>query len=60
MNHLIHDQGVKEIYIILGPLEMREVIRGHAKIGVDQVKLSMSGEEVRNNPVLSPSALPDT
>ncbi|XHF97189.1 hypothetical protein AWENTII_000789 [Aspergillus wentii] len=29
-----------------GPLEMREVIRNHAKIGVDQVKLSMSGEEI--------------
>lgn len=29
-----------------GPLEMREVIRHHIDIGVDQVKLSMSGEEV--------------
>ncbi|KAK3171314.1 hypothetical protein OEA41_003398 [Lepraria neglecta] len=29
-----------------GPLEMREVIRHHAKIGVDQIKLSMSGEEI--------------
>lgn len=29
-----------------GPLEMREVIRHHVKLGVDQVKLSMSGEEV--------------
>lgn len=29
-----------------GPLEMREVIRHHKDIGVDQVKLSMSGEEV--------------
>lgn len=29
-----------------GPLEMREVIRHHADIGVDQVKLSMSGEEI--------------
>lgn len=30
-----------------GPEEMREVIRHHVNIGVDQVKLSMSGEEVR-------------
>ncbi|CAH0051765.1 unnamed protein product [Clonostachys solani] len=29
-----------------GPREMREVIRSHAKIGVDQIKLSMSGEEI--------------
>ncbi|KAJ0419182.1 hypothetical protein BJY00DRAFT_324529 [Aspergillus carlsbadensis] len=29
-----------------GPLEMREVIRHHAKLGVDQVKLSMSGEAI--------------
>ncbi|KAF6219060.1 hypothetical protein HO133_005604 [Letharia lupina] len=29
-----------------GPLEMREVIRHHKDIGVDQVKLSMSGEEI--------------
>ncbi|GMF71969.1 unnamed protein product [Aspergillus oryzae] len=29
-----------------GPLEMREVIRHHAKIGVDQIKLSMSGEAI--------------
>ncbi|KAL2000653.1 hypothetical protein VTN02DRAFT_2792 [Thermoascus thermophilus] len=29
-----------------GPLEMREVIRHHIDIGVDQVKLSMSGEEI--------------
>ncbi|KAL2005354.1 hypothetical protein VTN00DRAFT_2565 [Thermoascus crustaceus] len=29
-----------------GPLEMREVIRHHIAIGVDQVKLSMSGEEI--------------
>ncbi|KAF7955248.1 uncharacterized protein EAE97_000507 [Botrytis byssoidea] len=29
-----------------GPEEMREVIRHHVKIGVDQVKLSMSGEEI--------------
>jgi Imidazolonepropionase and related amidohydrolases len=28
-----------------GPLEMREVIRHHVNIGVDAVKLSMSGEE---------------
>ncbi|KAH8695457.1 5-carboxymethyl-2-hydroxymuconate isomerase [Talaromyces proteolyticus] len=29
-----------------GPLEMREVIRHHAKLGVDQIKLSMSGEAI--------------
>lgn len=29
-----------------GPLEMREVIRHHIDIGVDQIKLSMSGEEI--------------
>jgi imidazolonepropionase-like amidohydrolase len=29
-----------------GPLEMREVIRHHADIGVDQIKLSMSGEAI--------------
>jgi septum formation topological specificity factor MinE len=29
-----------------GPDEMRQVIRHHVNIGVDQVKLSMSGEEV--------------
>ena len=29
-----------------GPDEMREVINHHVKLGVDQVKLSMSGEEV--------------
>ncbi|KIA75963.1 fumarylacetoacetate hydrolase [Aspergillus ustus] len=30
-----------------GPLEMREVIRRHAKVvGVDQIKLSMSGEAI--------------
>ncbi|OQV00024.1 hypothetical protein CLAIMM_05579 [Cladophialophora immunda] len=29
-----------------GPLEMREVIRHHARIGVDQIKLSMSGESI--------------
>ena len=30
-----------------GPLEMREVIRHHIKdVGVDQIKLSMSGEEI--------------
>jgi hypothetical protein len=28
-----------------GPDEMREVIRHHADLGVDQIKLSMSGEE---------------
>lgn len=30
-----------------GPDEMREVIRHHVDIGVDNIKLSMSGEEVR-------------
>lgn len=29
-----------------GPLEMREVIRHHAALGVDQIKLSMSGEAI--------------
>ncbi|PQE05251.1 hypothetical protein CJF31_00008777 [Rutstroemia sp. NJR-2017a BVV2] len=29
-----------------GPEEMREVIRNHVKIGVDQIKLSMSGEQI--------------
>ena len=29
-----------------GPLEMRETIRRHIKIGVDQIKLSMSGEQI--------------
>lgn len=29
-----------------GPVEMREVINHHIKLGVDQIKLSMSGEEV--------------
>ncbi|KAK5040139.1 hypothetical protein LTS07_000636 [Exophiala sideris] len=29
-----------------GPLEMRELIRHHAKLGVDQIKLSMSGEAI--------------
>ncbi|KUJ11037.1 isoaspartyl dipeptidase-like protein [Mollisia scopiformis] len=29
-----------------GPDEMREVIRHHVDIGVDQIKLSMSGEEI--------------
>jgi hypothetical protein len=31
-----------------GPDEMREVINHHVNLGVDQIKLSMSGEEVRN------------
>ena len=30
-----------------GPDEMREVIQHHIGIGVDQIKLSMSGEEVK-------------
>lgn len=38
------------IHSIEGPLEMREVIRHHAKLGVDQIKLSMSGEEVTHLP----------
>ncbi|TVY36114.1 hypothetical protein LOCC1_G006070 [Lachnellula occidentalis] len=29
-----------------GPEEMREVIRHHVKLGVDNIKLSMSGEEI--------------
>lgn len=29
-----------------GPDEMREVINHHVNLGVDQIKLSMSGEEV--------------
>lgn len=29
-----------------GPEEMREMVRHHVNIGVDQIKLSMSGEEV--------------
>jgi len=29
-----------------GPLEMRETIRHHVKLGVDTVKLSMSGEQI--------------
>nr|OQO18620.1 hypothetical protein B0A51_15025 [Rachicladosporium sp. CCFEE 5018] len=29
-----------------GPLEMREVIRHHIDLGVDQIKLSMSGEQI--------------
>lgn len=35
-----------------GPLEMREVIRHHVNIGVDQIKLSMSGEEVYYTPYI--------
>ena len=38
-----------------GPDEMREVIRHHAGLGVDQIKLSMSGEEVRKPFALSGS-----
>lgn len=30
-----------------GPEEMREVIRHHINLGVDNIKLSMSGEEVK-------------
>jgi hypothetical protein len=32
-----------------GPDEMREVIRHHVDLGVDQIKLSMSGEEVSSS-----------
>jgi len=32
-----------------GPEEMREVIRHHVKLGVDNIKLSMSGEEVNSS-----------
>ena len=32
-----------------GPDEMREVIRHHIDLGVDQIKLSMSGEEVSSS-----------
>jgi hypothetical protein len=41
-----------------GPDEMREVIQRHAKMGVDNVKLSMSGEEVSCDSMLTitPSA----
>lgn len=34
-----------DTHLFIGPLEMREIIRNHARIGVDQIKLSMSGEE---------------
>ena len=30
-----------------GPDEMRSVIQHHVKLGIDNIKLSMSGEEVR-------------
>lgn len=33
-----------------GPDQMREVIREHVDIGVDNIKLSMSGEEVSSSP----------
>lgn len=32
-----------------GPAEFEEVIKRHVEIGADQIKLSMSGEEVRGN-----------
>lgn len=35
-----------------GPDEMREIIRRHVNFGVDQIKLSMSGEEVGAYPIL--------
>ena len=39
-----------------GPDEMREVIRHHVNLGVDNIKLSMSGEEVSKcTPSLPPS-----
>lgn len=37
-----------------GPDEMREVIRHHVDIGVDIVKLSMSGEEVSRTSISKP------
>lgn len=37
---------------------MREVIRHHADLGVDQIKLSMSGEEV-NKYITLPGFLTD-
>lgn len=37
-----------------GPDEMREVINHHVGIGVDQIKLSMSGEEVRTKCMAPP------
>lgn len=39
-----------------GPAEMREVIREHIKLGVDNIKLSMSGEEVSPAFLCIPSA----
>jgi imidazolonepropionase-like amidohydrolase len=39
-----------------GPDEMREVIRGHIGLGVDQIKLSMSGEEVSPSPAVDSSS----
>jgi UDP-3-O-acyl-N-acetylglucosamine deacetylase len=38
-----------------GPEEMREVIRHHVDIGVDNIKLSMSGEEVSRSDGSLPS-----
>lgn len=35
-----------------GPDEMRKVIREHIDIGVDNVKLSISGEEVSHGSIL--------
>ena len=32
-----------------GPEEMRQVIQHHVRLGVDNIKLSMSGEEVRQS-----------
>jgi hypothetical protein len=40
-----------------GPLEMREVIRHHVAIGVDQIKLSMSGEAVSFNLYIARSCI---
>ena len=41
-----------------GPDEMRQVINHHVNLGVDQIKLSMSGEEVLG--IASPTAEQDT
>jgi hypothetical protein len=40
-----------------GPDQMRKVIREHVDIGVDNIKLSMSGEEV-SAAVVAPSPFP--
>lgn len=35
-----------------GPEEMREKVKHHAELGVDQIKLSMSGEEVSDTYIM--------